>query len=77
MMKALINALEGLPMIAKLILCIPVLDIVWTIYRICRSVDKGNVVGIVLGVVLIFFAPFVWLVDLICVILKGNVWWLD
>lgn len=76
-MKALINALEGLPMIAKLILCIPVLDIVWTIYRICRSVDKGNVVGIVLGVVLIFFAPFVWLVDLICVILKGNVWWLD
>ena len=76
-MKSLINAIDGLPWIVKLILCIPVLDIVWTIYRICRSVDKGNVIGIVLGVVLLFFAPFVWLIDLICVILKGKVWWLD
>ena len=76
-MKSLINAIDGLPKLVKLILCIPVLDIVWTIYRICKSVDKGNVVGIVLGVVLLFFAPFVWLVDLICILLKGNVWWLD
>ena len=66
-MKALIDAMAGLPKLVKLILCIPALDIIWTIYRLCRSIEKKNIVGI----------PFVWLIDLICVILKGEVWWID
>ena len=76
-MKNLIKAINELPWIVKLILCIPVLDIVWTVVRLCRSIVAGNVVGIVLAIVLIFCAPFVWLIDLICVIVKGNIWWLD
>ena len=76
-MKNLIKAINELPWIVKLILCIPVLDIVWTVVRLCRSIVAGNVVGIVLAIVLIFCAPFVWLIDLICVIVKGNIWWFD
>ena len=77
-MKALIDAMAGLPKLVKLILCIPALDIVWTIYRLCRSLEKKNMIGTVLAIVLLFVGiPFVWLIDLICVLVKGEVWWID
>lgn len=74
-MKDLIKALDNLSWVVKLILCIPLLDVVWTVYRLLRSLEAKNVLGIVLSIVLFFFAPFVWLVDLICVILNKQVWW--
>ena len=74
-MKDLIKAIDNLPQIVKLILCIPVLDIVWTVYRLLRSLDANNVVGIVVSIILFFCAPFVWLIDLICIILNKKVWW--
>lgn len=74
-MKDLIKAMDNLPWIIKLILCIPALDIVWTVYRLLRSLVAGNVIAIVLSIVLFICAPFVWLIDLICVLLKKQVWW--
>lgn len=77
-MKDLIKTFEDLPLIVKLILCIPVLDIIYSVYKLCRSIDKNNVLGIVLGILTIIpGATFMWLVDLICVIVIGHVWWLD
>ena len=75
-MKDIIKAIDNLPWIAKLILCIPVLDIVWTVYRLLRSLDAKNTVAIVISIILFFCAPFVWLIDLICVILNKKIWWL-
>ena len=74
-MKDAIKALENLSWIVKLILCIPMLDIVWTVYRLLRSLDAKNTAGIVVSIILFFCAPFVWLVDLICVILNKKIWW--
>lgn len=77
-MKNFIGAMEKLPLIAKIILAIPMLDIIWVIYRLVRSIDKQNTVGIVLAVILIIFGiPFLWLIDIITILLTGNVWWLD
>ena len=77
-MKSLIKAMDNLPLLVKLILCIPAVAIVWTIYRLCRSLDKNNLVGVVLAIVLIFVGvPFMWLIDLLCILTKGNVWWID
>lgn len=76
-MKQLIQSIDDLPLIVKIIFCIPAIDVIWTIYRLCRSIDKQNTLGIILAIVLFFFAPFVWLIDLICVILNNKVWWLD
>jgi hypothetical protein len=48
------------------------------IYRLCRSLAKKNIIGIVLAIVLVFVGiPFMWLIDLVCILLKGNVWWID
>jgi len=77
-MKQLIETIDNLPKIVKLILCIPMLDIVWWIYRICKSLDKNNMVGLVIAIILLVVGiPFMWLIDLICVLVKGNIWWLD
>lgn len=77
-MKGLIKAFDELPLIVKVILCIPMLDIVWSIYKICRSVDKSNIVGIVLGVLTIVpGAFFIWIIDLLTLLVNGKVWWLD
>ena len=74
-MKDLIKAIDNLPFIVKLILCIPVLDIVWTVYRLLKSIDVQNTLGIVISILLFFCAPFVWLIDLICIIVNKKVWW--
>ena len=74
----LIKAIDNLPKIVKLILCIPAIAIVWMIYRVCRSLQKNNMIGVILAVVLIFVGvPFMWLIDLVCILLKGNIWWID
>lgn len=74
-MKDLIKALDNLSWVVKLILCIPALDIVWTVYRLLRSIQAKNMLAIVISIVLFFCFPFVWLIDLICVILNKQVWW--
>ena len=74
-MKEFLKFMDELPFIAKLILCIPMLDIVWTVYRLIKSIDAKNTAGIVVSIIMFFCAPFVWLVDLICVILNKKIWW--
>ena len=75
-MKDLIKAMDNLPWLVKLILCIPAIDIVWAVYRVIRSLAAGNVLGIVLSIVLIIVGiPVLWLIDLICVLVSKNVWW--
>lgn len=77
-MNDLVKKVNELPLIVKLILAIPVLDIFWNVMRVIRSVAKSNVLGIVLSVVLIIVGiPFMWLVDIICILINGNIWWID
>lgn len=75
-MKELINAVDNLPWIVKIILCLPVVAVVWSVYRLIRSISAGNVLGIVLSAVLLVAGPsFFWIIDLVCVLVKKNVWW--
>ena len=67
------KSLAGLPWALKLILVI-FYDIYGALYRI----SKGDTVGIVIGVLQLvtgnFFGIF-WIIDLVCVLLKGRIWW--
>ena len=73
-MKEFISSADALPSWAKLVLMIPFLDIFWWIYRIIRSIDSGNALCLVLGIVLLFVGiPFWWLVDIVYDLLKGKV----
>ena len=77
-MKDFINAFDNLPQWLKIVLALPGLDIVWAVYRLCRSIDKQNVLGIVLGVLMILICPIImWLVDIITLVVYNKVLWID
>lgn len=76
-MKEFLKAIDELPYIAKLILCIPVLDIVWNIYRLIKSLDAKNNTGIIIAVVMLIVGiPFMWVVDLVCMLMYKKIWWI-
>lgn len=77
-MGEFINAFDNLPKWVKIILALPFLDIIWVVYRLLKSVDKKNTLGIVLGILLLIIGiPFLWLVDIITIVVSDKVIWLD
>lgn len=72
-MKDLLKAIDNLPRLVKIILCIPALDIVWAIYRIMKGLTEKNTVLTVIGILCIIpGAAFIWLIDLITTVLNGK-----
>ena len=72
-MKDLIKAMDNLPLITKLILCLPALDVIWAIYRIAKGVYKNSLLQIIVGV--LWITPgvaFAWLIDFVTIFLTGK-----
>ena len=77
-MQKFIDAMENLPVWLKIILALPALDIIWVVYRLVKSINKNNTLGIVLAVVLLIVGfPFLWLIDIITLLINNYVLWLD
>ena len=77
-MNELIKSMDNLPKLVKIILALPFLDIVWAVYRLCKSISKDNAVGIILAVVMLILCPAIlWVVDLITIIVMDKVLWID
>ncbi len=68
-----ISAMDSMPWIVKLILCIPALDIVWAIYRIVKGATEGKILTLVFGILWIIpGAVICWIIDLVCTIVFGK-----
>ena len=68
-----VAAMDNLPWIAKLILCIPMLNFVWGIYRIVKGATQNNILMLVVGILWIFPGSIIcWLIDLITTITSGK-----
>lgn len=77
-MQEYINAFDNLPLVVKIIFALPMLDILWAIYRLCKSLSKQNTIGIVLAVLMLIVCPALfWLVDIITLAFTGKVLWID
>lgn len=77
-MSSFIKAMDDLPLILKIILALPMIDIVWVVYRLIKSIDQKNTLGIVLAIILLVIGiSFLWLVDIITLIINNKVLWLD
>lgn len=62
--------------LVKVILALPVIDIVWVVYRILKSAGQKDTLGVVLGIILIIVGlPFLWLIDIITIVLNNEVLW--
>lgn len=72
-MNKIVDTLNGLPLILKIILCLPALDIVWGVARICKGVADKNLLYTILGILTVVpCAAFIWVIDLILVIVRGK-----
>ena len=72
-MKDFVKAMDNLPWIVKLLLCLPVLDIVWAVYRIVKGVATKNVLILIFGILWIVpGSVFCWLIDLLCTIFASK-----
>ncbi|MEG1499776.1 MAG: hypothetical protein RR400_01740 [Clostridia bacterium] len=77
-MKGFVKGMDGLALWAKILLALPVLDIVWVVYRLVRSISKKNTIGIVFAIILIVVGlPILWLIDMITIIVSNKVVWVD
>ncbi|MBR4895710.1 MAG: hypothetical protein K6G29_12235 [Clostridiales bacterium] len=72
-MKDFLKSLDSLPILVKVILAIPALDIVWGIYRIVSAIDAKNTVALVVSIILLF-VPIMWIIDIVMILLQGRVW---
>lgn len=66
------KAIDGLPLIVKILLALPLIDgVVYGVYRVCR----GDTPAAILGIVWIFVGASVgWIVDMIFLLLGKPVW---
>ena len=71
-MKEFINAINNLPLLLKVILAL-VLDIIWSIYRICCALDEKDTTALIVSIVL-WLIPITWIFDVVMILMKGNVW---
>lgn len=77
-MKEFIKTFDELNLVIKIILALPVLDIIWVVYRLIKSIDQNNTLGIVLAVLLLIFGfPFLWLIDIITLAISNKVLWFE
>lgn len=72
-MRAFIDSVDALPILIKVILAIPALDIIWGIYRIVSALDRNDITALIVAIVLLFI-PFMWVIDIVFILMKGNVW---
>lgn len=72
-MKQIVDQMNGLPFILKLILCIPVLDIVWSVGRVINGLAKNSILWTIIGILTIVpGAAFIWIIDIVLVIIRGK-----
>ena len=74
-MQDLIKQVNGLPLIVKLLLCIPVVEIFYGICRILNQATKNPINALYLVVAILTVIPgafFMWVVDLVCVLMYGH-----
>lgn len=72
------KTLEGLPWILRLVLAL-LYGAYGNLVRLFRSLEKGNIVGVVLAAILLLGGGLLilWIIDVICVIQNKPLWWID
>lgn len=77
-MQNIISSFDRLPLLAKIILALPGVDVIWVVYRLLRSLSKENLVGVVLAIlILVFGIPILWILDIVTIVSMGRVLWID
>lgn len=62
--------------LVKILFCLPIIDILWAIYRIGGAIKNHDIIHLVLAIIWVFFGPWIgWILDLVFVILFNRIFW--
>jgi len=76
-MSELIREFDELSWLKKLLLAL-IMPLAWNLYRLAKSIEKKNVGGIILAAVLgLVIAPITAIFDVVYIMMKQTVWWID
>ncbi len=75
-MKAFCKWMDARPRIVQILFCLPIIDILWGIYRVGGAIANKNILHLILAILWIIFGGFIgWILDLICIILFRHIFW--
>ena len=75
-MQKFIDWMDSRSRLVKILFCLPIIAILWGVYRILGAIAKKDWVRLVLAIVWVIFAGFVgWILDLIWMILFIHIFW--
>lgn len=75
---AFVKWMDSQSKLVKILFCLPVIDILWGVYRILKEtcVKQINAGRLVLAIAWVIWAGFIgWLLDLVCIILFDHICW--
>ncbi|MDD5885522.1 MAG: hypothetical protein PUC66_05760 [Erysipelotrichaceae bacterium] len=75
-MKSFCKWMDSQSRLMKILFCLPVVDVLWAIYRIGGAIANKNALHLVLAVLWIFFGSTIgWVLDLISILLVNHIFW--
>ncbi len=75
-MHQLIKWMNNRSRLVKILFCLPIVDILWAVYRIAGAIVNKNVLHLILAIIWVFFGTFIgWVLDLIWIILFNQIFW--
>ncbi len=75
-MSNFVKSINGLSKVWKLVLCIPGINLIWGIWRICVAVKNNSAIQLVLAIVMLFVGTTVlWILDIVFIILGNYPFW--
>lgn len=60
----------------KILLCLPIVDILWGLYRLFGAIKEKDWTRLVLAIIWVLWAGYIgWVLDLITIILTNHIFW--
>lgn len=75
-MNQFIKWMDNRSRLVKILFCLPIIDIIWGVYRVLGAIKNKNWFHLVLAIIWLVIAGFVgWVLDLVCIILFNHICW--
>ncbi len=67
-MKGFVKWMDEAPLWLKIVFALPVIDIIWAIYRIVKGIAYGKMSRVIVGILWIILGWIaLWIIDIICI----------
>ena len=75
-MAAFCKWMDDRSRLVKILFCLPIVDILWGLYRLFGAIKDKNWARLVLAIIWILLGgEIAWILDLVCIIITGHIFW--